>query len=102
VAAYSAVSVKSATLSTTVVDTVTLTGGCTVVEVMCRHATQAISFTVGQSGGAATPTALGDNCYVVLAGQRREVAVPGSRAGSSDVEVKIIGSGDPYTVTAVR
>lgn len=95
-ASYSAALVKSATLSGTTVDTVTLTSLYQSVEVLNRGS-NALSFTVG----GATPTALGDNCFVVPAGEALAVPVPSATDSTTGTVVKIIGNGDAYTVTGI-
>lgn len=93
-ASYTADRVKSATLTSTTVDTVTLNGVWPKVEVLNRG-TGTISFTVDGS----TPTGLGDDCYVVL--PSTSLVVP-TDAVAASTDVKIIGNGDGYTVTGVR
>lgn len=92
-ASYTAVRVKSQTLTAATVDTVTLSAtGAAYVEVYNRSTgTDVISFTTDGT----TPTALGDDCYVVGGGQA--LAVPASTTAT-----KLISAGTPgYTVTAV-
>jgi hypothetical protein len=93
-ASYTAARVKSATLTGTTVDDVTLAGVWPRVEVLNRG-TGTISFTVNGT----TPTALGDNCYVVL--PNTSLTVPTDSVASSTA-IKLIGNGDAYTVTGVR
>lgn len=90
-ASYSAVRVKSQTLSAATVDTVTLSGAAGSVEVYNRSTSDTISFTTDGS----TPTALGDDCYVAGAGQ--SVTVPAATSAT-----KLISAGTPaYTVTGI-
>lgn len=103
-ASHSVTTVKSATLSTTTVDTITITQtNLRYVEVLNRG-TGAISFTYGHTataGDVATPTALGDNCVVVPAGTAVMVSPVWPGTTTTSVIVKIIGSGDAYTVSGV-
>jgi hypothetical protein len=94
-ASLTATRVKSATLSSTTVDTVTL-GPCAEVEVWNRTGANDMSFTVGAAPSA--PTDKGDECFVVAAGQA--VRVP-TGVYNASVVVKIIGSGNGYTVTGI-
>lgn len=92
-ASYTAVHVKSQTLSAATVDTVTLSAtGAAYVEVYNRSTgADIISFTTDGT----TPSALGDDCYVVAAGQA--LSVPASTSAT-----KLFSAGTPgYTVTAV-
>jgi hypothetical protein len=95
-AAYAGiVSAKHATLVAATLDTVTFTTDLGAVEVVNRSAADALSFTVN----GATPTALGDNVYVVPpgVGMSKIVQPP---TGDATV-VRIISAGAaPYTVQA--
>lgn len=91
-ASLSAKVAKHATLTGTTVDTVTLTTPGRRVEILNRSATEILSVTIDGS----TPTALGDETYVVPASQVLTLPVP-----LSGCVVKIIGNGNPYSVMAV-
>lgn len=91
-AALSAKRSKSATLSTTTVDTVTLTVPCQFIEVTNRSGSATIWFTVDGT----VPTAAGDDVEFVLPGQSLPVPVIG--AADSGAVVKVLGNGNDYTV----
>lgn len=98
-ASYTANRVKSQTLGASTVDTVTLNSAYAYVEIYNRSGFSAgISFTVDGT----TPTALGDNCFVVGAGQSLTVKVPVASTLPGTTVVKLISvTADPYTVTGV-
>lgn len=102
-ATWSDVKSHSATLSGTTADTGTLTGGWDYIEVLNRATVNTITVTYARSTvGATTPTALADDTEPVMAGERVRFRVPTAKQGESrNVEVKIVGSGDPYTVIGV-
>lgn len=96
--------VKSATLSTTTVDTVTLKGTPGEVEVLNRSGEADISFTVGTTNHPPVdPADKGDDCYVVRAGESLVVPVERRRdpVASDRIIVKLIGNGNAYTVTGI-
>lgn len=101
-AAYSVKYCKHATLSSTTVDTVTLTGGAPVVEVYNADASNPIYFCIGDSTGGsnltATPTAAGDDTYKVPPATARQVLAPPAAGANGDVSVKLIGNGNIYSV----
>lgn len=89
------------TLSGTTVDTVTFTGnagnGWGTVVVTNRDTANAISVTFGISGGtAAAPTALGDDTYLVRAGEAKSFS-----PGPPITSVKVIGNGGSYSIEGV-
>jgi len=101
-AAVAGVQAASATLTTTTVDTVTLTGKGNLITVINREASTETTFwvtynTVG--GTAVTPTAAGAECYPVAPGNGsisfRVRNVAGVANGRT---VKILGNGHAYTV----
>lgn len=96
-ASYTGVTLaKLAQLVAATVDTVTFTTGLHDVEVLNRDGSAEIQFTVDGS----TPTAGGDNTYVVYAGAGAalKVACPVATA----TVVKLVSAGIPkYAVTAV-
>jgi len=99
VASYSVTSVKSQTLGASTVDTVSFAASnAGNIAVMNRDAAATISFTYALgSATATTPTALGDECYSVPAGQTVTIAAH-AYVGS----VKLISAGTPaYTVSVV-
>lgn len=66
-ATYSASQVKTITLVSGQVDTVTLAGSGSTLRVSSNSTSVPVSFTVAQPGGTpATPTDAGDNCFVVM------------------------------------
>lgn len=92
-AEYSAARAVSKTLSTTVVDTVTLTAPAGKVQVLNRGTgTNTIWVTLGKTAPA-DPTVAGDNVIPVRAGEYVTIA-----KGVPSLVVKILGSGDPYSV----
>jgi hypothetical protein len=96
-ASYSVATAKSATLTGTTADTVTLTQRWPFVEVMNRGANN-ITFVVDPN--AAAPTALQDNGYVVAPGQTLTVPVNLFNASGQTV-IQLVANGDAYTVTGV-
>lgn len=85
------------TLSGTTVDTVTFTGnGWNTVVITNRDQANAISVTFGTGGTAATPTALGDDTFLIRANESKTFS-PGPLITS----VKIIGNGGGYSVEGV-
>ena len=96
-ASNSAVSLISATLSTTTVDTATLTGSVQAVRVWNLTGTAALYVTIGSTAAqAATPTSGGDGTMVVPAGIWRAIPIP----GPGGAVVKVIGNGNAYVVEA--
>lgn len=100
-ASYTVAMAKSATLTGTTVDIVILlkqppSGE---VEVWNRSGAADISFRVGQVGNVPNPTDKGDDCFVVAAGASVTLGLRG-QWGSDSIEVRIIGNGNAYTVTA--
>lgn len=91
-AAYNVVRAESATLTGTTADVVTLNGVYVFgVQVINRSGAGPLSVTVD----GATPTALGDDCLVVMPGDT--VLIPlFPRAGG--VVVRVVGDGNQYTV----
>lgn len=102
-ASYTVVRGAHKTLSSTTVDTVTLTvGGRLGNEVALMVAnddtTNKLYFTYEVNGTAATPTAGGDDTYYVPVSSQRFVKISGGIPGSAVVQVKVIGSGGMYHV----
>lgn len=98
-AAYSVRQAKTQTLAASTVDTVTLTGSFSAVEIV-HHGTVAnpIFANIGATG---TPTVGGDDEEVILPGER--VRIPGYGAGGGgNTVVSLISAGTPtYTVIGV-
>lgn len=96
-AALTAVSAKHATLSTTVVDTITFSGTGDVIEVINRSGTNALYVTVNGS----TPTDAGDDTFCVpgvVAGTAPMRTLITGRGRYNAPVVKIIGSANAYSV----
>ena len=95
-AAYSEIRSKTATLSTTTVDTVTLGQPWDRIEVANHDAAQPLYVTFDGS----TPTAAGDDTSYVGPNQSIVVKAPQLVVSGSSVphKVSIIGSGNVYTV----
>lgn len=94
-ASYSVAQSKHATLVAATVDTVTLAAEYPEVEVVNRSATTTdlLFFTLDGS----TPAALGDNSFVVRAGEVLRVSTVGSKT------VKLVSATTPaYSVTGIR
>lgn len=89
-----AASAKHATLTSTTVDTVTLTGSFQSFEVVNRHATEVLWVTYGEAAPA-DPTAGGDDCIFVPAAGVVTLDADGK------VVVKILGNGNAYSVQGV-
>lgn len=105
-ASYTCTLAKHQTLTGTTVDTVTFNGAIDAVEVLNYSGATDIYFTVGASIGGtavvATPTAAGDDCYRVPAGQAFVVPMNVNQEGQQQIAVvKLIGNGNAYSVTAV-
>lgn len=94
-AAYSVATAKHATLSTTTVDTVTITAGASQVEVINRDTADYLYITYGVD--PTDPTAAGDDTIVVPPGN----AVTIDANGRTNFKVKIIGDGGGYSVQRV-
>lgn len=84
---------KSATLSTTTVDTVTLGQVCSEVEIVNKDATNDLFITLN----GLTPTASGDDCYRVLPATSKRLKTP----SINPLVVSLIGSGNIYTVAGI-
>jgi hypothetical protein len=102
-AAEAGINAASATLTTTTVDTITLTGRGTYLSVVNREPTTGTLFwctTSIASGTAATPTAAGDECFPVFPSSATGFRVRSSSAasGGAGLVVKILGNGHQYTV----
>lgn len=94
-AAYTAVSAKHATLTTTTVDTVTLTGPGRALQVRNRHATENLTIAFGTTAPS-DPTALGDDLRFVAPGEWRTFTV--TQYANTGLVVKLIGNGNGYSV----
>jgi hypothetical protein len=101
-AAVAGVQAASATLSTTTVDTVTLTGKGNLLTVVNRAASDGTTFWItynATAGTAATPTAAGDECYPVPPGNGAiSFRIRSVAAVANGLTVKILGDGHAYTV----
>lgn len=89
-----AVAAKSASLSTTTADTITFSGTGDKIQVLNRDATTALTFTINSSGA---PTTLMDEGFVVAQGIGQSLTVEARGRFVAPV-VKIVGSGNAYTV----
>jgi len=88
---------KTLTLTASVVDSITLTGTFMAVEIV-HHGNVANPIFAIASTAATAPTAGGDNCEVVLPGER--IRIPG--AGANQTVVSLISAGAAtYTVIGV-
>lgn len=93
-ASYSADRSVHKTLSTTVADVVTLTMRSKRVEVLNRS-TGSGPISINFGAGSSTPTLLADNTEVVLPSSASNFDMP------NDGVIKIVGSGNDYSVVAV-
>lgn len=93
-AAQTAIKTQHATLSTTVVDSVTLSGAVRQIAVTNRDGSNVAWVTVGSA--PADPVASADETFVIPVSSRKVVWVS-SRARSNMV-VKILGNGGAYSV----
>lgn len=106
-ASYSVTRAKHATLSSTTVDTVTISGTYTHVEIVNTSGSTTIYATVGVGGSTPSdPTAAGDNTFTVPAGTVRTVPLGGTASPTllenlAPIKVKVIGNGNGYSVTGV-
>ena len=95
-ALYSVTAAKHATLSGTTYDAISISNGCTAVEVMNRSGSADMHFTVDGT----VPAAGADNTYIVTAGQA--LVVPSPDANNDGIcVVAVIGNGNVYSVTGV-
>jgi hypothetical protein len=96
-APYTVRQAKTQTLGAAVVDTVTLTGSFSAVEIV-HHGTVAnpIYANIGATG---TPTVAGDDEEVILPGER--IRVPGYGTGGTTVVSMISAGAATYTVIGV-
>lgn len=100
--AYSVVLAKHQTLSTTVQDTVTLTGVPTRITVVNRHATEILTVRIGWSSAPADiTTALEDDTDYVPAGGFVTFTAPEGINSVAPV-VKLKGSANTYSVVGER
>lgn len=86
------------TLSTTTADLITLTAPHDRVEVVNRHATEHLYFTIAPEGQTPT-TAVGaaDDTWVVPAGKSLIVESPGKRG----CVISVVGNGNEYSLQVV-
>lgn len=99
-ATYGVRRAKHATLTTTTVDTVTLTDDrLQMVNVYNRSGSADLTVTVGASGAAATPVALADDTFLIPAGMALTIATGGHNDAT---EVKVLGNGNGYSVQALQ
>lgn len=95
----SGVSAVYATLSTTTVDTVTLTGGFVYVEILNISGSTPLYYTVAAGADVpATPTAAGADTFIVPAGTSDTVSIAAMTVLRNGCTVKIIGNGNSYGV----
>jgi hypothetical protein len=100
-AAVAGVQAASATLSTTTVDTVTLTGRGTILTVINREPSTGTDFwiTYNSLGGTPiTPVAATAECYPVMPRGSQSFRIRSVAAAANGVTVKILGNGHQYTV----
>jgi hypothetical protein len=95
----------TATLSTTTVDKITMSGNFRRWQLV-NHGGVAIYATKSVSADPITPTAGGEECDVILPGERVEVEVEVPRslengASAWDVRFKLIGNGNTYSVVGL-
>lgn len=95
----------NATLTTTTVDTCTISQDWNVVEVSNRTGAADVWFTIGTSDNVpATPTVEGLGCEVVPAGSyatSKAEPLPGT-SRVNNVIVKILGNGNMYSVRGIE
>ena len=97
-ATYSASQVKTITLVSGQVDTITLNGSGSTLRVQTNSTSVPVSFTVAQPGGTpATPTDGGDNCYVAI-NSYSTFDLPWSGNGCV---IKVIATGTPIVSFAL-
>jgi len=89
-AAHSVTKSKTATLAASTVDTVTITGQIGAVEV-AHHGNTSDPLYVLIGLAVAAPTVAGDNCEVVLSGER--IAFPTPLSSQGNTVVSIISAG---------
>lgn len=94
-AAVAGVQAASATLTTTTVDTITLSGSGSLVTVINREPTTGTAFWVTVGPSAITPTAAGAECYPVFPTSSTSFRIA---KGTGGAVVKILGNGHAYTV----
>ena len=87
---------KTATLSSTTVDTLTFSQLWDMIEVVNLTGTSGVAFTVDGT----TPAVDGDDCYQVDPGSSLKIDASANVTGTSMV-VKVIGNGNKYRVTGV-
>lgn len=92
-ASLTAVHSKSATLSTTTVDTIAFSGVGDSIEIINRSSSPELSVTVDGT----TPTALGDDTYTVPAAVGASITITNRGRFNAPV-VKVIGSANAYSV----
>lgn len=99
-AAYSVSFVKTASLTASTVDSITLTGLIQAIEVV-HHGNVTNPIYVIVDDAVAAPTVAGDNCEVVLPNERCRFSKIGTNLGSSIVSIISAGT-VTYTVVGVR
>ena len=98
-ASYSVARAAHKTLSTTTVDTVTLTRKFRRVKVINRDNTNPIWVTYGSA--PADPVANADDIDIVMPGQTLDISMAGARTSTSTNVVKVLGNGGAYSVIGV-
>lgn len=90
-ASYTVTTAKHATLAAGTVDTVTITGGFSRVEILNRSGAADLYVT----NDGTTPSGGCDNCQIVPAGS--VLNIPASAVSGSEV-VNVVGNGNGYSV----
>jgi hypothetical protein len=98
-ASHSAVfSVGPKTLSSTTIDTVTLSGDFQYVDVHNVTGSANLSVTVKDGSAPDDPVAGANDTWVVPEGRSRRIKPTGFSGSSSSVVVKVLGNGNVYIV----
>lgn len=92
-AVYEVITSKHATLAGTTVDTVTVTGPSSSVDVMNRAGSGYLTVVAANGSTPVDPTALADNTEIVPVGGKVTF-----KNGAGNFVVKILGNGNEYSV----
>lgn len=89
------------TLTSTTVDTITLSQATPYVDVHNLSGTADLIVTIARGATPTTPVAATADMYVIPQSKSRTIPVPSGTTSSTDVRVSVLGNGNDYLVEAV-